>query len=93
MKKLECLKTLKFMLNGKRVSGCKIGHNGIHQFAFCFIDEFKIYVIKLSQCKFVLDINYIGIYKTKFIFNDEFSEDVFKAIHLIYLESEGKKHE
>lgn len=93
MNKLESLKSLKWILNAKHVSNCKIGYDGIYHFASCFIDEFTIYVLKLEQCKFVLDINYIGISNSKFIFNDKFARDVFEAIQLIYLESEVKKHD
>lgn len=100
MKKLECLKILKSMCKIETLSNFKV-YKGMCDdtviFASCLADFSKsIYVAyDTIKKKYRLSVNYNSVIINSFIniFTDEFSQNVFEAIQLIFLEKECKKHE
>jgi hypothetical protein len=100
MKRLECLKILKSMCKIETLSHFQV-YKGMCDdsviFASCLADySVSIYVAYDTIKKtYRLSVNYNSVIINSFIniFTDEFSQKVFEAIQLIFLEKECKKHD
>lgn len=100
MKRLECLKILKSMCKIETLSHFQV-YKGMCDnsviFASCLADySVSIYVSYDTIKKtYRLSVNYNSVIINPFIniFTDEFSQKVFEAIQLIFLEKECKKHD
>lgn len=99
MKKLESLKILKSMCKIETLSHFQV-YKGMCDdsviFASCLADcSVSIYVAYDTIKKtYRLSVNYNSVIINPFIniFTDEFSQKVFEAIQLIFLEKECEKH-
>lgn len=100
MKRLECLKILKSMCKIETLSQFQVYKGKCDDsviFASCLADcSVPIYVAYDTIKKtYRLSVNYNSVIIDPFIniFTDEFSQKVFEAIQLIFLEKECKKHD
>lgn len=99
MKRLECLKILKSMCKIETMNHFQV-YRGVCDdtiiYASCLADYNNSIYVAYDTIKktYRLSVNYNSVIINQFIniFTDEFSQKVFEAIQLIFLEKECEKH-